>query len=87
MAVFGAEEILFVYPDEISDTVTIEVDYENNAKVFLPVFKKQFPEIDSQLDRGKAQVDRATWNEIQKIKGFRDGPAYAPTALIESATS
>jgi hypothetical protein len=63
--------------------VTIQADDENNAEVFWAAFDAAYPELAQQVRNGGATVDAATWQAIQELDGFSDGPDYAPTALVE----
>jgi hypothetical protein len=63
--------------------ITIKADDENNADLFWVNLDKAMPEIADQLRSGEVEVNAETWEEIQKIEGFADGPSYAPQALFE----
>ena len=63
--------------------ITIKADNENNAELFWANLDEQFPGVAANLRRGETQVDSETWAEIQKLKGFSDGPSYASDALFE----
>lgn len=63
--------------------ITVKPDDENNAVEFWEALAEQFPAIAKELrDNNQASIDAETWNAIQSLKGFRDGPDYARNALI-----
>ena len=64
------------------EKVTIKADFENNAETFWAAFAKAFPAVANQVRGGKATIDGATWEAIQALEGFSDGPSYAPNALV-----
>ena len=61
---------------------TITADVENFAELFWSNLDEQMPELADELRRGSVAVDAETWEAVQAIEGFADGPAHAPTALI-----
>ncbi len=61
---------------------TITADVENFAELFWSNLDEQMPELADKLRRGSVAVDSKTWEAVQAMEGFADGPAYAPTALI-----
>lgn len=63
--------------------VTVEADDENCAEVFWEAFTEAYPFSAAAIrEVGQVTVDVSTWELIQKLEGFRDGPYYAPTALV-----
>ena len=65
------------------ETVRITDDCEFNAEKFWDNFRSQFPVEASWIMFGAScEMDIATWEEVQKIDGFGDGPSHAPHALI-----
>ena len=63
------------------DTVTVEADDENNSAIFWFHLNHNFPSIAEALRDGPTSITMGTWEQIKKLNGFDDGPAYAPTAL------
>jgi hypothetical protein len=62
--------------------VIIRVDDENYAEAFWVAFNSDYPAIAAMVRNGEAVVDQATWQAIQQLDGFSNGPAYAPNALV-----
>ncbi len=63
--------------------ITIKADDENNAIEFWQSLDEQFPAIAKELrDNDQASIDAETWNAIQSLKGFSDGPEFARNALV-----
>lgn len=63
--------------------VRIMPDPENNADFFWSNLDETFPEIASELrQEGYATVSEATWDAIQRLVGFANGPHYAKNALL-----
>ena len=63
-------------------TIIITADEENNAETFWSEFDSAYPEIADQVREGAATIDNATWDAIQKLAGFADGPEYARTPFV-----
>lgn len=67
-----------------SEKLNVRVDHECNAEEFWAALRERHPELAKDLERqNTVTVPRSTWEEIQTLPGFADGPAYARTALIE----
>ena len=65
--------------------VTIQIDMENTAETFWGEMEAAFPSLcESLRQNDQATVSPETWEAIQKLEGFADGPAYARTALLVS---
>jgi hypothetical protein len=62
--------------------VTIAANDENNAEIFWGEFDERFPEIATQVRNGITTVSVKTWEAIQQLAGFSDGPSYARDALL-----
>ena len=62
--------------------VTVRADDENNANEFWGEFDEQFPEIAKQVRKGITTVSVKTWEAIQQLAGFSDGPSHARDALL-----
>lgn len=69
--------------DDDEPQLTITADDENCADTFWGHLDMLFPEIADQLRKqNKAVVSPAVWEALQKLEGFRDGPAHAREALL-----
>lgn len=67
----------------MANTITIKADMENNADTFWAAFDEAYPEVADAIRKNDfATVDQATWDAIQNLEGFSDGPAYARNALL-----
>lgn len=66
-----------------AEPVRVSVDHENNADEFWSAMQDRFPEISRRfmLD-DETEIDRGTWDEIQRLPGFADGPSFAKYALF-----
>ena len=67
-------------------TIKIHIDEENNAEQFWGNLDESHPEIADNLRRdGNAIIAAETWEAIQNLDGFADGPDHAQTALTSEA--
>lgn len=65
------------------ETILVRVDDENNATEWWDALQACRPVLASQLRRNDVTaINRATWNALTALPGWRDGPDYAPTPLI-----
>lgn len=62
--------------------IIIKADIENNAEEFWEAFEKEYPSIAHDVCNGYAKVDTITWQKLQQLPGFSNGPSYAKNALI-----
>lgn len=68
---------------EMAEQIIIQADQENNAEEFWAELDTAFPKVAQQLrESGQVTVDQATWDAIQNLSGFSDGPSYARNALL-----
>jgi hypothetical protein len=63
--------------------IKIRIEEENNAEEFWGNLDESHPEIADKLRRdGETVVGADTWEAIQNLEGFADGPDHAQTALV-----
>jgi hypothetical protein len=58
----------------VTDQIAIEAIDEKNPEEFWAAFDEAYPEIADAVREGETLVDAATWEAIQRFKGFADGP-------------
>ncbi len=71
--------------DDTMDTNCIEVrvDTENNAEEWWSALTEAYPRFAASLRKhGAAVIAEPLWVALAALPGFKDGPEYAPTALI-----
>lgn len=67
-----------------NDYIAVRVDAENNAETWWEAVREAYPDFARSLERNGAAVIRGNlWHALAALPGFEDGPAYAPTALID----
>lgn len=67
----------------MTDQFTIKAIDENNPPEFWAAMDELFPEIADLVREGDATVDPGTWDAIQRLEGFDEGPVYALESDVE----